>query len=95
MKFVLPLLVLLALLWVMDWQQRWRGESLLEDQGDISACREESPCLLRSVQADMCTLFARNRSFLVRTFRADIQFEPEDQCGRGGRYDVHYWVREG
>lgn len=94
MKRVLPLVALLAFLFILDWQQRWRADSLIEDQGDLKDCRRESPCTLRSVEADMCSILSENRSFLGRAFRPEIRFEPDRPCTRGGRYAVDYWMRE-
>ncbi|MFT6420633.1 MAG: hypothetical protein ACJAWP_000026 [Porticoccus sp.] len=34
---------LLVLLFTLDWQQRWRAENVMKEQGRFSDCRKESP----------------------------------------------------
>ena len=94
LKIVVWLVALAAVLLILDWQQHWRAQNLIEEQGDPTVCRIEAPCKLRSVQADLCNILSDNRSFLGRTFRPEIKFQPQTRCRRGGRSDVHYWLRE-
>lgn len=94
MKSFISFLVLLALLFALDWQQRFRAESMIEDLSDLSGCSEASPCTLRSVPADICSILSRNRSFLGRSFYPQIAFTPDRPCRRSGRHDVYFWFRE-
>ncbi|MCA1769236.1 MAG: hypothetical protein LC652_04545 [Halomonas sp.] len=93
LRLVVFLSLLAVLLVALDWQQRWRAQKLIENQSGIDDCRIESPCTLWSVQADICSVFSNNRSFLGRPFLMELEFKPHSKCGRGGRYHLDYWVR--
>jgi len=43
MKLAIPTLAFLVLLFTLDWQQRWRAENVMKEQGRFSDCRKESP----------------------------------------------------
>tara|TARA_R110000782_G_scaffold58069_2_gene121546 strand:+ start:494 stop:796 length:303 start_codon:yes stop_codon:yes gene_type:complete len=93
MKLVISIIAFLVFLFALDWQQRWRAENVMKEQGRFSDCRKESPCVRRSVEADICSILSNNRSFLGRTVYPEIDFKADRECGRGGHYDLYYWIR--
>lgn len=58
MKLVIPIVALVALLLTLGWQQRWRAGNVIEEQGSLSDFKKESLCVLRSLEADICSILS-------------------------------------
>lgn len=91
LRQLLPVLAMGGLFVMLDVYQMSRAQSEVEQAlkgRPISECSRENPCMMPSVEADICSLLARNRSFLGRSHGYAADFFPDRPCGRGGRYTV-------
>ncbi|WP_372610238.1 hypothetical protein [Halomonas sp.] len=91
-------LTLIVVFGGLDVQQMHSAHAQVEDALDgrpMSACTRQSPCVIPSVEADVCTLLTTGESFLGRSSGFDAVFEASAPCQRRGHYRITFHARAG